>query len=132
MVGKVKNIKCQNIMLAKQRFPIVHKEMQSLFQESIISFLNDFWECSIFNKIFSKTMFVSLKIRSLKMTKKKSRQDSLNTLKPIFDFWNSLFQIVLIIFLSDFKSELWWTKCIRRISKLFSDLIMSKKSCENL
>ena len=28
------------------------------------------------------------------MTKKNSLQDSLNTLKPIFDFWNSLFQIV--------------------------------------
>jgi hypothetical protein len=30
------------------------------------------------------------------MTRKNSLQDSLNTLKPIFYFWNSLFQIVCV------------------------------------
>ena len=54
--------------------------------------------------IFFWKFFINKKILGLKMTKKNSLQDSLNTLKPIFDFWNSLFQIVYVCETFQFKN----------------------------
>ena len=52
------------------------------------------------NRFFLKNFWRTKKSLVLKWPKKNSLQDSLNTLKPIFDFWNFLFQIVICNFTS--------------------------------
>ena len=54
------------------------------------------------------------------MARKNSLQDSLNTLKPIFYFWNSLFQIVL-----DNITEI-WTRIIEIVSIFKTKLVREK------